>query len=94
MSDHSQRSHYPKLEAVNISEQTPKKIRLTPFIYSIIHTKVTGLTIQEIFMTGRKPIFTVALICSKFFAPARILSVMKDDIWGKGDGPMTAIEAR
>jgi len=33
-------------------------------------TKVTGLTIQEIFMTGRKPTFTVALICSRFLAPA------------------------
>lgn len=34
------------------------------------YTKVIGLTIQEIFITGMNPTFTVALICSRFLAPA------------------------
>lgn len=36
-------------------------------------TKVIGLTIHEIFMTGRNPTLTVALICSSVFAPAKKL---------------------
>ena len=36
-------------------------------------TKVIGLTIHEIFMTGRNPTLTVALICSNVFAPAKKL---------------------
>ena len=58
-------------------------------------TNVTGLTIQEIFITGRKPTFTVALTCSKFFAPAihNYEYVTKtEEEWG--GVPITAMEAR
>ena len=57
---------YPRPEGGDISGRRARRSDLM----RRRSTKVTGLTIQEIFMTGRKPTFTVALICSRFLAPA------------------------
>jgi hypothetical protein len=51
----------------DIFEQTPESVSRTK---GKKITKVIGLTIQEIFITGRNPTLTVALTCSKFLAPA------------------------
>jgi hypothetical protein len=55
-------------------------------------TNVTGLTIQEIFITGRKPTLTVALTCSKFLAPAIICQFMTLTL--ERNVPMIAMDAR
>src|SRR5271170_4244757 len=49
-------------------------------------TKVRGLTIQEIFMTGRNPTLMVALTCSTVLAPAIYTLASRDERQGTNDG--------